>query len=52
VISRKSDPRQNPNLLRFAAGVIGVPAQRMVEVIAAERAYNIATVKRLGFKPD
>jgi tripartite-type tricarboxylate transporter receptor subunit TctC len=32
--------------------LVSLPAARMAEVIAAEATYNIATVKRLGFKPE
>lgn len=32
--------------------VVAHPAERMAEIIRAETAYNAATIKRLGFKPD
>jgi tripartite-type tricarboxylate transporter receptor subunit TctC len=32
--------------------VVALPAPQMADIIRAETAYNAATIKRLGFKPD
>jgi hypothetical protein len=32
--------------------VVALPATRMAQIEKAEAAYNVATVKRLGFKPE
>ena len=38
----------------FCAGldVVALPPERMAEIIRAELAYNAASVKRLGYRPE
>ena len=42
----------NAKLAGAGLDVIASPASRMAEIIRSETAYNAATIKRLGFRPD
>lgn len=47
-----AEPDLKAKLVGAGMDVVALPAARMADVIAAEAAYNVSTIKRLGFKPD
>jgi tripartite-type tricarboxylate transporter receptor subunit TctC len=47
-----SEPDVKAKLAGAGLDVVALPAARMAEMIRSETAYNAATIKRLGFRPD
>ena len=47
-----AEPDLKAKLVGAGMDVVALPSARMADVIAAEAAYNVSTIKRLGFKPD
>ena len=47
-----ADPEVKAKLAGAGLDVVALPAARMAEVIRTESAYNAATIKRLGFRPE
>jgi len=47
-----NDPDIKGKLTASGMDVVALPAARMADVIRDEAAYNVATIKKLGFKPD
>ena len=47
-----ADPELKAKLAGAGLDIVALPAARMAQIIRSETAYNAATVKRLGFKPD
>lgn len=52
ILRALAEPELRTKLVGAGIDVVALPAARMAQVIRAETAYNAATVKRLGFKPD
>ena len=46
------EPDVKAKLAAAGMDIVALPAARMAQIEAAEAAYNVTTVKRLGFKPD
>ena len=47
-----AEPEVRAKLTGAGLDVVALPSARMAEVIRAESAYNAATIKRLGFRPE
>lgn len=47
-----TEPDVKTKLVAAGLDVVALPAAQMAEVIRSETAYNAATIKRLGFRPD
>jgi len=52
ILRALAEPELKTRLIAAGIDVVALPAARMAQVIRTETAYNAATVKRLGFKPD
>ncbi len=47
-----AEPEVKTRLTRAGLDVVGLPAARMAQIVAAELTYNADTVKRLAYKPE
>lgn len=52
ILHALAEPEVKSRLGGAGMDIVALPAARMAEVIATETTYNLATVKRLGFKPE
>lgn len=51
-VAKSNVPEIKAKLVAGGMDVVALPGARMAEVIRSEAAYNVATIKKLGFKPD